>query len=236
MMTSPVSLSVTICSVEQYRKPISRGMWYFSLKSSIFKGNSTRLSNLPIWANLKIKWLNPIDKERSKWAAEEGSREEKNMFEKKKMYKSTEANVYDSLWYLREDVSKISQERRGVGIICILGKVRRVCVWCLWNLKTCENGKVMSPFTLYGKLKWVGVIPPKSFKKKPIRWICTSPLDVWDSTLSGAFNSALRNSKCQWQVWGTWIIPSHTCELKNRVVLCHGSQNLVFSPSTKGKN
>ena len=68
------------------------------------------------------------------------------MFEKE--CKSIETNVYDSLWYLREDVSKISQERRRVGIICILEKVRRVCVcdiskiwrlvkmekWCLHSL------------------------------------------------------------------------------------------------------
>ena len=42
--------------------------------------------------------------------------------------KSTETNIYDSLWYLREDVSKISQERKKVGIVCILEKVRRVWV------------------------------------------------------------------------------------------------------------
>ena len=113
---------------------------------------------------------------------------------------------------------------------------KSLCVWYLWNLKTCENGEVMSPFTLYGKLKWVGVIPPNSFRRKPIRWICASPLDVWDSTPPGAFNSALRNSKRQWQVWGVWNIPSHMCELKNRVVLCRGSQNPVFSLSTRGKN
>ena len=94
----------------------------------------------------------------------------------------------------------------------------------------------MSPFTLYGKLKWVGVILPNSFRRKPIRWICTSPLDVWDSTSPGAFNSALRNSKRRWQVWGVWNIPSHMCELKNRVVLCRGSQNPVFSLSTRRKN
>ena len=110
------------------------------------------------------------------------------------------------------------------------------CVWYLWNLKTCENGEVMSPFTLYGKLKWVGVIPPIIFKKKPIRWICASPLDVWDSMPPGAFNSALQNSKRQWQVWGTWNTPSHTCELKNWVVLCCGSQNPVFFLSMRGKN
>ena len=49
------------------------------------------------------------------------------MFEKK--CKSIETNVYDNLRYLREDVLKISQERRGIGIICILEKVRRVCVY-----------------------------------------------------------------------------------------------------------
>ena len=113
---------------------------------------------------------------------------------------------------------------------------KSLCVWYLWNLKTCENREVMSPFTLYGKLKWVRVIPPKSFTQKPIRWIYASPLDVWDNTLPGAFNSALRNSKRQWQVWGVWNIPSHTCELKNRVVLCRGSQNPVFSLSTRRKN
>ena len=62
------------------------------------------------------------------------------MFEKE--YKSTETNVYDSLWYLRENVSKISQERRRVGIICILEKVRRVCA-CdiseIWRLVKMEK-------------------------------------------------------------------------------------------------
>ena len=43
-----------------------------------------------------------------------------------KKCKSTETNIYDSLWYLWEDVSKIYQERKIVGIICILEKVRRV--------------------------------------------------------------------------------------------------------------
>ena len=44
MMTSPTSLFVTICSVEQYRRPTPWDIWYFSLKSSIFDGESTRLS------------------------------------------------------------------------------------------------------------------------------------------------------------------------------------------------
>ena len=52
-------------------------------------------------------------------------------------------------------------------------------VWYLWNLKTCENGEVMSPFTLYRKFKWVGIIPLKNFSgKSPSvgsafhRWMC----------------------------------------------------------------
>ena len=153
--------------------------------------------------------------------AEEGSREERNMFEKKcvSLQKLMYMTIYDTL----EKMFRKYLEKS-------------FCVWYLWNLKTCENGEVMSPFTLYGKLKWVGVIPPKSFRKKPVRWICASLLDVWDSTLPGAFNSTLRNSKHQWQVLGAWIIPSHLCELKKRVNLCHGNQNPVFSPSTKGKN
>ena len=49
--------------------------------------------------------------------------------------------------------------------MCLRESEKSLCVWYLWNLRTCENGEVMSPFTLYGKLKWVGVIPPKSFRQ-----------------------------------------------------------------------
>ena len=136
----------------------------------------------------------------------------------------------------RRCFENISKKKRSWNSLYFRESKKSLCVWYLWNLKTCENGEVMSPFTLYGKLKWVGIIPPKSFRKKPIRWICTSPLDVRDSTPPRAFSSALRNSKHQWQVWGVWNIPSHTCELKNRVVLCHENQNPVFSLSPKGKN
>ena len=67
----------------------------------------------------------------------------------------------------------------------------------LKNLKTCENGEMMTPFALYRKLKWVGIIPLKSFRKKPIRSICVSSLNMQDSAPPGAFNSALRTSKRQ---------------------------------------
>ena len=65
----------------------------------------------------------------------------------------------------------------------------------LKNLKTCENGEMTSPFALYRKVKLVGIIPLKNFRKVPIRWIFVSPLDMRDSVPPGAFNSALRTSK-----------------------------------------
>ena len=140
MMTSPTSLFVTICSVEQYRRPISWGMWYFSLKSSIFEGESTRFSNLTHLDEPRIKLLNPIDKKKSKNEWPRRATEEKRICLRK--CKSAKTNVYDNLWYLREDVSKISQERKRVGIICILEKVRRVWV-CdiseIWRLVKMEK-------------------------------------------------------------------------------------------------
>ena len=109
--------------------------------------------------------------------ADEGSWEEKNMFEKK--CKSIETNVYDNLRYLREDVSKISQERRGVGIICILEKVRRVCV-CdvseIWRLVKMEKWCLRSLYM--GSWSEWGLSRPKASGKSPSvgstlhRWMC----------------------------------------------------------------
>ena len=97
-------LFVAICFVEQYHRPTSWGILYFCLKNSIFKGEFTRLLNLPIWVNLKINWPNPIDKEWYERMAEESSREEKNMF--KENINSIEINVCNILWYLSEDFRK----------------------------------------------------------------------------------------------------------------------------------
>ena len=64
---------------------------------------------------------------------------EKNMFEKK--CKSTETNIYDSLWYLREDVSKISQERRRVGIIWSdISEIWRLVKMEKWYLRSLYIG------------------------------------------------------------------------------------------------
>ena len=85
-----------------------------------------------------------------------------------KKCKSTETNVYDSLWYLKEDVSKISQERKGVGIICILEKVRRVCV-CdiseIWRLVKMEKWCLRSLYM--GSWSEWGLSRPKASGKNP---------------------------------------------------------------------
>ena len=85
-----------------------------------------------------------------------------------KKCKSTETNVYDSLWYLKEDVSKISQESWGVGIICILEKVRRVCV-CdiseIWRLVKMEKWCFRSLYM--GSWSGWGLSRPKILAKSP---------------------------------------------------------------------
>ena len=62
--------------------------------------------------------------------------------------------VYDTLMMIFE----ISQERRWVGIICILEKGGRVCV-CdiseIWKLG--KNRETISPFTLYREQKRSGI-------------------------------------------------------------------------------
>ena len=143
MITSLTSLSVAICFVEQYHRPISWGILYFCLKNSIFKGEFTRLLNLPISVNLKINWPNPIDKEWYERVAKENSRG-KYIYIYIYMYKenvnSIEINVCNNLWYLNEDFLKISQERRWVGVTCILEKGEgSLCVQYLWNLKNWEK-------------------------------------------------------------------------------------------------
>ena len=86
----------------------------------------------------------------------------------KKKCKSTEANVYDNLWSLREDVSKISQKRRRVGIVCILEKVRRVCV-CdiskIWRLVKIEKWCLCSLYM--GSWNEWGLSCPKASGKSP---------------------------------------------------------------------
>ena len=67
------------------------------------------------------------------------------------MQKLIYMTIYDNLVKM---FRKISQERKKVGIFCILKKVWGVRVCNISeNLKTCENGEVMSPFTLYRKFK-----------------------------------------------------------------------------------
>ena len=73
--------------------------------------------------------------------------------------------VYDTL---EEIFENISRKKWSWNNLYLREGEESSFVWYFWNLKTCENGEVMSLFTLYGKLKWVGVILPKSFRKEPI--------------------------------------------------------------------
>ena len=48
----------------------------------------------------------------------------------------------------------LEKKKKRVGIFCVLKKVWGVRMCDISeNLKTCENGEMMSPFTLYRKLK-----------------------------------------------------------------------------------
>ena len=74
---------------------------------------------------------------------------------------SIEINVCNSLWYLNEDFLKKSQERRWVGVTCILKKGGGVYVcdiFEIWRLG--KNGETISLFTLYRNRNGVGFIPP----------------------------------------------------------------------------
>ena len=97
--------------------------------------------------------------------AEESRREEKNMF--KENISSIEINVCNSLWYLNEDFLKISQEKRWVGVTCVLEKGGRVCVYDIseiWRLG--KNGETISPFILYREQKRRGIYPALNLERK----------------------------------------------------------------------
>ena len=62
--------------------------------------------------------------------------------------------MYMIIYDTTEKMLKISQERKRVGIFCVLKKVWGVRMCDISkNLKTCENGEMMSLFILYRKLK-----------------------------------------------------------------------------------
>ena len=75
---------------------------------------------------------------------------EKKIYMFKENVNSIEINVCNSLWYLNKDFLKISQERRWVGVTCILEKGEGVYV-CdiseIWRLG--KNEEMISLFTLY---------------------------------------------------------------------------------------
>ena len=83
--------------------------------------------------------------------AKEYSREEKNMFKKNvSLQKLMYMTVYDTL---KKMFRKYLKKEEELECLYFREDEKSLCVWYLWNLKTCENGEVMSPFTLYRKLK-----------------------------------------------------------------------------------
>ena len=62
--------------------------------------------------------------------------------------------IYDTLKKMfRKSLEKKKKKKR-VGIFCVLKKVWGVQMCDISeNLKTCENGEMMSPYALYRKLK-----------------------------------------------------------------------------------
>ena len=58
--------------------------------------------------------------------------------------------MYDNL----EKMFRKSLKKKKFGIFCVLKKVWGVQMCDIFkNLKTCENGEMISPYTLYRKLK-----------------------------------------------------------------------------------
>ena len=72
--------------------------------------------------------------------------------------------VYDTLVEIFENISRKNMSWNN---LYLRESEKSLCVWYLWNLKTCENGEVMSPFTLYGKLKWRGLSRPIVSRESP---------------------------------------------------------------------
>ena len=61
------------------------------------------------------------------------------------------------------------------------------------------------------------------------RWMCETARRLEHLTmLCEPWNVSSKSKTCE--------LSTHMCELKNRVILCHESQNPIFSPPTKGKN
>ena len=138
--------------------------------------------------------------------------------------------------YLREDVSKISQKRKKVGIICILEKVRKfwMCdISEIWRLVKMEKWCLCS--LCIGRWSEWELSRPKVSEKSPFvgsmlhRWMCETARCL--EHLIALYEPRIVSSKSEAHELSTprvWI--EESCDL------CHGSQNPIFPPSTKGKN
>ena len=74
-----------------------------------------------------------------------------------------------------------------------------MCVRYLLNLKTCENGEMISPFTLYREQERSGSYPALNLEVKCYRWIKVSPLDAKDTAPLEIINDASQILKRQKQ-------------------------------------
>ena len=71
--------------------------------------------------------------------------------------------VYDTLVEIFENISRKNMSWNNL----YLREGRKsLCVWYLWNLKTCENGEMMSPFTLYREQEMNGIYPALNLEEK----------------------------------------------------------------------
>ena len=85
----------------------------------------------------------------------------------KKNVNSIEVNVCNNLWYLNGIFLKISQERRWVGVTCMLGKAEGgyVCnIFEIWRLG--KNGETIFLFTLYREQKRGGNYPALNLERE----------------------------------------------------------------------
>ena len=97
--------------------------------------------------------------------------------------------VYDTL---EEIFENIPRKKRSWNNLYLREGEKSLCVWYLWNLKTCENEEVISSFTLYGGQEMSGIYPTQTLKENVVRWIKTSPLDAKDTAPLEVINDTSR--------------------------------------------
>ena len=104
--------------------------------------------------------------------------------------------VYDTL---EEIFENISRKKRSWNNLCLREGGKSLCVWYLWNLKTCENGEMMSSFILYKGQERSEIYLTQTLKENVVHWIKISPWDAQDAAPPKIINDASWISKRQKQ-------------------------------------